>query len=427
MRIELNAGGLGGISIASCQANLNKFSSSAQSVCNGFNTVQKALNNVTGGMNGTLQTVSGYVGQRIKQESQKIQNVAETTKQTVAFLNETISTDKKVAGIVDKNNDDFYRISPHLKPNSSVPDGLVESIFDLLENDHGVFRGVVSFYEKVSELIRNCLEKIEEKVFVPYAVESMKKLIDSTFNGSVAVVMLQVEDELSELDDLMQWIDDGFCGTLDENQRYWLKETAKLLWKNGVKVYDIVDKFRNGNIMDAITDIMSAGATVFDVKSMSFNPIGAKLEALSIILDLIFAEDSYLIKNSEKYEEKMLEDLKHGDILGLVWDLSGSFVQTVGKGTVDTTCKLIGELFNDLTGGYYKKLDEWINHEYGYSLNHLLKDLGKSISDDVDFLIDAVSEGFDYIADISWKGIKGAWNGIKKAGGAICGWVSSWF
>ena len=69
MRIELNAGGLGGISIASCQASLNKFSSSAQSVCNGFNTVQKALNNVTGGMNSTLQTVSGYVGQRIKQES----------------------------------------------------------------------------------------------------------------------------------------------------------------------------------------------------------------------------------------------------------------------------------------------------------------------------------------------------------------------
>ena len=75
MRIELNAGGLGGISIASCQANLNKFSSSAQSVCNGFNTVQKALDNVTGGMNGTLQTVSGYIGQRIKQEFQKIQNI----------------------------------------------------------------------------------------------------------------------------------------------------------------------------------------------------------------------------------------------------------------------------------------------------------------------------------------------------------------
>ena len=415
MRIELNAGGLGGISIASCQANLNKFSSSAQSVCNGFNTVQKALNNVTGGMNSTLQTVSGYVGQRIKQESQKIQNIAETTKQTVAFLNETISTDKKVAGIVDKNNDDFYRISPHLKPNSSVPDGLVESIFDLLENDHSVFRGVVSFYEKVSELIRNCLEKIEEKVFVPYAVESMKKLIDSTFNGPVAVVMLQVEDELSELDDLMQWIDDGFGGTLDENQRYCLKETAKLLWKNGVKVYDIVDKFRNGNIMDAITDIMSAGATVFDVKSMSFNPIGAKLEALSIILDLIFAEDSYLIKNSEKYEEKMLEDLRHGDILGLVWDLCGSFVQTVGKGTVDTTCKLIGELFNDLTGGYYKKLDDWIYHEYGISLNHFLKDAGTFVSDLVDGLIDGGSWLFDKVADFSW-------GSLKKIGNWICSW-----
>jgi len=190
MRIELNAGGLGGVSIASCQANLNKFSSSAESVCNGFNTVQKALNNVTGGMNGTLQTVSGYVGQRIKQESQRIQNVAETTRQTICFLNDTISTDKRVANIVNKNNSNFYKVNPHLKPNkTSFLGGLFKNVCRLLDKGRKVLDFVKSLPKKILEfgvkcfkcaakILKENIHKLLEfgKQALDYMVDTVKKI-----------------------------------------------------------------------------------------------------------------------------------------------------------------------------------------------------------------------------------------------------------
>ena len=196
MRIELNAGGLGGVSIASCQASLNKFSSSAQSVCNGFNTVQKALNNVTGGMNGTLQTVSGYVGQRIKQESQKIQNVAETTKQTICFLNDTISTDKRVANIVNKNNSNFYKVNPHLKPNkTSFLGGLFKNVCRLLDKGRKALDFLKSLPKKIIEFGVKCFKSaakiLSENVHkllefgkraLDYMVDTVKKVWKSIWD-----------------------------------------------------------------------------------------------------------------------------------------------------------------------------------------------------------------------------------------------------
>ncbi len=196
MRIELNAGGLGGVSIASCQANLNKFSSSAQSVCNGFNTVQKALNNVTGGINGTLQTVSGYVGQRIKQESQKIQNVAETTKQTICFLNDTISTDKRVANIVNKNNSSFYKVNPHLKPDkTSFLGGLFKNVCRLIDKGRKALDFLKSLPQKIIEFGVKCfksaakvlkenIHKLLEfgKQALDYMVDTVKKVWKSIWD-----------------------------------------------------------------------------------------------------------------------------------------------------------------------------------------------------------------------------------------------------
>ena len=159
MRLELNAGGLVGISVSSYQKNLKHFSSATQSVHDDFNTVQKALNNVTGGMNSTLQTVSGYIGERIKKETQKVQNIAETQKETISFLNGAVATDKKVARIVNKNNSDFYKVNPHLKPsNSSFLENLFHNVCNLLEKGRKTLEFIKTLPKKIAEFGVKCLK-----------------------------------------------------------------------------------------------------------------------------------------------------------------------------------------------------------------------------------------------------------------------------
>ena len=196
MRLELNAGGLVGISVSSYQKNLKHFSSAAQSVHDDFNTVQKALNNVTGGMNSTLQTVSGYIGERIKKETKKIENVAETTKETISFLNNAVATDKKVAKIVNKNNSNFYKVNPHLKPSSSsFLDNLFHNVCNLLEKGRKVFDFVKALPQKIAEFGVKCLkcaaailkENIHNllefgKLAMDYMLDTLQKVWTSIWN-----------------------------------------------------------------------------------------------------------------------------------------------------------------------------------------------------------------------------------------------------
>ena len=307
MRIELNAGGLGGVSIASCQANLNKFSSSAQSVCSGFNTVQKALNNVTGGMNGTLQTVSGYVGQRIKQESQKIQNVAETTKQTICFLNDTISTDKRVANIVNKNNSNFYKVNPHLKPNkTSFLGGLFKNVCSLLDKGRKVLDFVKSLPKKIVEFGVKCF-KCAAKVLK----ENIHKLLEF---GKQA---------------------------LD-----YMVDTVKKVWKS------IWDFLTTDGVFDIIAGVLTIGVSIAAI--LAGGPIG-----VIAAIGLFFAFDSgfnNIMDGIEKVVKNKCPDFELPSWLepayslfrrgmspisyGLKNDLNGLF----GNGVGDTTVKILNTI-----------------------------------------------------------------------------------
>ena len=133
MRIEMRAGGLmGTLNVAMYQATFNSFSNSSTKVKDDFDRVVSSFYSLNGGV-GNLQSAVSLIQQRVRQESQKQENIQTTRQETNSFLSETVATDRKVAAIVDKNNDDFYEVNSHLKPDSLINIRIDEDIFELLE------------------------------------------------------------------------------------------------------------------------------------------------------------------------------------------------------------------------------------------------------------------------------------------------------
>lgn len=108
MRIELNAGGLGGlVSIADFQLNMKSAYNSVKDVIEAFQSVGKSVCNLSGGV-GNLQDVQDNIQARIELENQKIVKIETIQRTTNDFLSLAISVDKQVAKKIDSNKHEFY-------------------------------------------------------------------------------------------------------------------------------------------------------------------------------------------------------------------------------------------------------------------------------------------------------------------------------
>ena len=120
MHLEINAGGLsGGIAIAEYQLNMSNFLADAEAVISSFQTVSNATYSLCGGA-GSLQSAAASVSERIRIEEEKLSSAQTVRRKTNDFLDLAIRIDNQVAAMVTRNQDEFYRVNPWLKPAAAI-------------------------------------------------------------------------------------------------------------------------------------------------------------------------------------------------------------------------------------------------------------------------------------------------------------------
>lgn len=172
-----------------------------------------------------------------------------------------------------------------------------------------------------------------------------------------------VAEELQTVADVMSWIDENYSN-LPEPVQILLKDACKKLFKNGVSAFEIVQMMTEGDVWGVIwKSVGTLAPSTFDWEKGSINWTGLKIKAVSTVGSLVTDPEGYIQANDEKYMQMMEDCLRKGDLLGFVWNGAGSFIQTVGKGTVDATCKLISGAADSIT----EKITESV-FGYGVSL-----------------------------------------------------------
>ncbi len=120
MRIEINAGGLGGsLAISDFQSDMSKFITNVDNVISSFKTVKNEIYDVNGGTN-NLQEALDNVEARITLEKNRKEAAQKVQKKADDFLDLVVRIDKKVAAEVNKNREAFYKTNPWLRPPTSV-------------------------------------------------------------------------------------------------------------------------------------------------------------------------------------------------------------------------------------------------------------------------------------------------------------------
>ncbi len=120
MRIEINAGGLGGsLAISDFQSDMSKFITNVDNVISSFKTVKNEIYDVNGGTN-NLQEALDNVEARINLEKTRKEAAQKVQKKADDFLDLVVRIDKKVAEEVNKNKEAFYKTNPWLRPPTSV-------------------------------------------------------------------------------------------------------------------------------------------------------------------------------------------------------------------------------------------------------------------------------------------------------------------
>lgn len=160
--------------------------------------------------------------------------------------------------------------------------------------------------------------------------------------------------------------------------------------------------------------------------------IGVKLKAVGETLKICLDEDGYIQKNADKYEEMALDSLKDGNILQTVTIMSGEFVQTVGKGSVDILCQLAGDAIGGIpvVGDALDYTNAVLEDLTGTSPELFLEEAGDTLSNGVDWFVDTAIDGAGHVddflgqcgtalGDVVVQGATGIGSGIKDLGNAI--------
>lgn len=239
---------------------------------------------------------------------------------------------------------------------------------------------------------------------------------------------------------------DLYVDTIPKGYRKQVEKTLKYFAKKGniplgdvLNARDLLNDLANkSDLVDLSEDIMK----LLDIKAWDFDTVidgvtdntlenhlkyglvneGAiKAKGILETIKLVKDPNGYIQEYDKKYMKQAEEMLMSGDILGSISSLTGDFVQTVGKGTVDVCCKAISDTVDDyvghLTGGLFSLssingLCEDITEDlFGCRISGgtLFNGATQIISDSVDFLVD----------DVLIKGSSNIQKGIIKGGELI--------
>lgn len=158
MRIEILAGGLG--SVSNLNSGLNSLRSSITSTIDDLRRAKGKLDNLTGGVR-NLQSAYNSIQQRVSFENGRLTSLNTLTDQTSAFITNTITTDVRVARIVNSSQERFFAMHEWLRPPVKEEKSFWESFAEGWNNFWGgvgetlksAFEGIVNFVKDLVSLI----------------------------------------------------------------------------------------------------------------------------------------------------------------------------------------------------------------------------------------------------------------------------------
>lgn len=116
MRIELNAGGLGGLAaISGFHTDFSGLISRSKKMISAFQVVRQQSYGINGGV-GNLQGAVNEIESRISIEENRITAIETVEKKANSFLELTIKTDIQASTQVNRSKNEFYRVNPWAKP-----------------------------------------------------------------------------------------------------------------------------------------------------------------------------------------------------------------------------------------------------------------------------------------------------------------------
>lgn len=189
MRIELNAGGLGGlISIAKFSEDYDKLLSKTNSVISSFKAVKRKTVNISGGV-GNLQGALDQIDSRIKTEEAKVEKLEAVGKKFGEFLANTVKTDKSVANLVNVNKEEFYQVNPWARPPAppreknfleKAGEWLCEKGKEFADTIHKCYEGIKKFCKEHAAAIK--------KIVVGVLVIGTLAVLTAVTGGAAAAV-----------------------------------------------------------------------------------------------------------------------------------------------------------------------------------------------------------------------------------------------
>lgn len=166
MRIEINAGGLGGaLAVHDYLGDIDTLTEKSNLVITSFTTVKNKICNVTGGL-GNLAEAVNEIDTRLRRDSGDNELAKEVRKKSDSFLDLAISVDKQVAKLVTKNQKEFFAQNPHLKPET-----FADAFLDWIK---GAWQGLLMVKDAIASKVKQAYEGIKT------AVENTKKWIQDT-------------------------------------------------------------------------------------------------------------------------------------------------------------------------------------------------------------------------------------------------------
>ena len=155
MRIEISAGGMGGISLHQSQMDMNQFIADADSVIAKFIAVKNKAYSLPGDI-GDLENAVSNLNTRITIEEEKKTKAIEVKNKTNSFLDLAQRVDKQVGSLVNRNKEEFYKINPWLRPtvSSSEEKGFLGQAWDwLCGAGEAIVDGVVGAWNWTGEAL----------------------------------------------------------------------------------------------------------------------------------------------------------------------------------------------------------------------------------------------------------------------------------
>ena len=191
MKIQISAGGIGGVAVMDFQSQLRGYIGDTESVISGFKAITSGICNLSGGV-GSLQDALDQIDQRVSQEEAIRDQSDAVERKTNEFLELARQVDGRVAANVNQNKEELYRCYPQLQPVTETEEeswgekalnwlcGVGEAIAEKVEQGWNwvkdtakkAWDGLVEFYNEHKKIIDTVLIVIGAVVAIAAVVAS---------------------------------------------------------------------------------------------------------------------------------------------------------------------------------------------------------------------------------------------------------------